>query len=117
MRATAVPISSGVTCGYLRTQRSPHPGITAIVLSVKAWILRIAVCLVLGMITTLAVAWACAWWINAGQGDFREGWHDAQQTEWMRGWRITRRDAFGANRVVAMARGTVPVPPKAPLQF
>ena len=115
MRATAVPISSGVTCGYLRTQRSPHPGITAIVLSVKAWILRIAVCLVLGMITTLAVAWACAWWINAGQGDFREGWHDAQQTEWMRGWRITRRDAFGANRVVAMARGTVPVPPKAPI--
>lgn len=49
-----------VTCGYVRTQTPPHPRITAIVLTVKGWITRITICLLLGAITTITVAWGCA---------------------------------------------------------
>ncbi len=77
----------------------------------KRHVRRIAICLLLGVITTIAVAWTCAVWVNVGAGDTRLGWHDAQGLPKMSGWALTRRDAFGATRVVAMVRSSKPSPP------
>ncbi len=80
----------------------------------KRWAMRITICLLLGLITTVAVAWTCAVWVHVGEGDLRQGWHDETDLQWMRGWRLSRRDAFGTHRLLAMARRTVPSPQKAP---
>ena len=101
-----------VTCGYLRRQTPPRSRIAAIVLSVKGWILRITVCLVLGVITTIAVAWGCAVWSEATFGrmgtqvateatlDFlrRAGWEPRQTTtDWGYTHSIQEWRGFGAS--------------------
>jgi hypothetical protein len=63
--------------------------------------------LVGGAIINVAVAWACAYWLNTfehGGAGIQGAMIDANLKRW-ECWSLTRRDAFGASRVIVMPDG------------
>ena len=80
----------------------------------KTWIRRILVCVILGAITTIAVAWACAWWSEVGtwtriqngtETDGRDSWKTV--TIHMPSGSMPVR--FGSDRLEYLCDKTVPV--------
>ncbi len=61
-------------------------------------LLTIAILLLVGAVVNVAVAWGCGWWVDVKPSPFQIGWKEYMLHH---GWRITKREAFGATRLVA----------------
>jgi hypothetical protein len=67
---------------------------------------RILLCAALGLITTVAVAWGLAFWVDIGSATVVSTWVAEDRLASMVAWGVHRRDAFGSSRLVAMPRVT-----------
>jgi len=78
--------------GACPPQRGTMPGI------MRRWIVRILISLVLGAITTVAVAWACAAFIDTSVVEQRVGLTDLRGPQWLFGIRSRRGAALAFMR-------------------
>ncbi len=74
----------------------------------KRWIPKIAICLLLGLITTVAITWGLAAWVSTSNANLVASYKFVQDLDWMSGWRIYHSQSFGSERIMAMARKTIP---------
>jgi hypothetical protein len=73
----------------------------------RSVLLMLGLLLLGGAIVNVAVAWGCAWWVNSFEHRTAEVGATIADGSLPEGfaWLVTRRDAFGATRIIAMPRG------------